>query len=61
MTDCKNVIFCSVSYRRNIKDMLFVNKLSDTEQAISVCRSLSEIFGDEFEFKSLKNIIEINI
>ena len=56
MTDCKNVIYSFVSYRRNIKDMPFVNKLSDTEQAIGVCRSLSEIFGDDYEFKMLKNL-----
>ena len=56
MTNYSNVIFSYVSYRRNIKDMPFVNKLTDFEQAIGVCRSMSEIFGEELEFKSLKNI-----
>lgn len=56
MTNCKNVLFCSISYRRNIKDMPFVKTLTDYEQAIGVTRSLSEIFNDEFEFKALKNI-----
>lgn len=56
MINCNNVLFSRVSYRRNIKEMLFVNKLSDMEQAIAICRSLSEIFGDELEFKSLKNM-----
>lgn len=56
MTHCNNVIFSYVSYRRNIKDMPFVNKLNDQEQAIGISRALSEIFVDEFEFKSLKNI-----
>ena len=56
MTNCNNVVYSCVSYRRNIKDMLFVNKLSDHEQAISIARSLDEIFGEMLEFKSLKNI-----
>lgn len=56
MTNCNNVIFSYVSYRRNIKDMPFTNKLADFEQAIGVSRALSEIFGDELEFKSLKNM-----
>ena len=56
MTNCNNVIFSYVSYRRNIKDVPFVNKLSDQELAVCVSRSLSEIFNDELEFKSLKNI-----
>ena len=56
MINCNNILFSRVSYRRNIKEMLFVNKLSDMEQAIAICRSLSEIFGDELEFKSLKNM-----
>ena len=51
-----NVIFSSISYRRNIKDMPFVKSLTDMELAIGVARSASEIYGDEFEFKSLKNI-----
>ena len=56
MADCKNVICSYVSYRRNIKDMPFVNKLGDTELAFGIARSLNEIFNEEFEFKSLKNI-----
>ena len=56
MTNCSNVVFSYVSYRRNIKDMPFVNKLTDFEQAVGVARSLSEIFGEELEFKSLKNL-----
>lgn len=56
MTSCNNVLFSNVSYRRNIKDMLFVGKLSDEEQAIAIGRSMSEIFGDQFEIKRLKNI-----
>ncbi len=56
MENCKNVLSCSISYRRNIKDMPFVKLLTDSEQAIGVTRSLSEIFGDDFEFKALKNI-----
>lgn len=56
MTDCNNVILCYIGYRRNIKDMPFVNKLNDNELALGVSRSLSEIFGDELEFKSLKNV-----
>lgn len=56
MADYKNVVYCLVSYRRNIKDMPFVNKLNDTELAVGIARSLSEIFGDDFEFKSLKNM-----
>lgn len=56
MEDYKNILFCSVSYRRNIKDMPFVKTLTDGEQAIGVTRSLSEIFGDDYEFKSLKNL-----
>ena len=56
MANCNNVIFTSVSYRRNIKDMPFVSKLTDTELAFGVCKTLNEIYGDEFEFKSLKNI-----
>ena len=56
MEDYSNVIFCSISYRRNIKDMPFVKTLTDTELAVGVARSMSEIFGDELEFKSLKNM-----
>ena len=56
MTNCNNVLFSFVSYRRNIKDMPYVNKLANLEQAIGVARALSEIFGEELEFKSLKNI-----
>lgn len=56
MINCNNVVFSSVSLRRNIKDMLFVNRLSDFEQAVSVSRALSEIFGERLEFKSLKNL-----
>lgn len=56
MADYKNVIYSFVSYRRNIKDMPFVNKLGDTELAFGVARSLNEIFNEEFEFKSLKNL-----
>jgi len=56
MINCNNVVFSSVSLRRNIKDMLFVNRLSDFEQAISVSRALSEIFGERLEFKRLKNL-----
>ena len=56
MTNCNNVLFSFVSYRRNIKDMPYVNKLANLEQAIGVSRALSEIFGDELEFKSLKNM-----
>ncbi len=56
MTDCKNVIFSFVGYRRNIAHMPFVNKLTDNELAVGVARSLSEIFGEQFEFKSLKNL-----
>ncbi len=56
MENYKNVLYCSVSYRRNIKDMPFVKLLTDTEQAIGVTRSMSEILGDDFEFKALKNL-----
>ena len=56
MTDFSMVLECSVSYRRNIKDMPFVKTLTDNELAVGVSRTMSEIFGDEFEFKSLKNI-----
>ena len=56
MEDYKNIISSSVSYRRNIKDMPFVKLLTDPEQAIGVTRSLSEILGDDFEFKALKNL-----
>ena len=56
MVDYSNVLFTSVSYRRNIKDMPFVKMLTDSELAIGVSRSASEIFGDKLEFKSLKNI-----
>lgn len=56
MEDYKNIISSSVSYRRNIKDMPFVKLLTDIEQAIGVTRSLSEILGDDFEFKALKNL-----
>ena len=56
MTDSKNVVCSMVSYRRNIKDMPFVKTLTDSEQAIGVVRSMSEIFGDDFEFKALKNL-----
>lgn len=56
MTDCKNVICSFVSYRRNIKDMPFVKTLTDIEQAVGVVRSMSEIYGDDFEFKALKNL-----
>lgn len=56
MTDCKNVVCSMVSYRRNIKDMPFVKTLTDSEQAVGVVRSMSEIFGDDFEFKALKNL-----
>ena len=56
MENYKNVLSCSVSYRRNIKDMPFVKMLTDSEQAIGVTRSLSEIFGDDYEFRTLKNL-----
>ena len=56
MTDFSMVLECSVSYRRNIKDMPFVKTLTDNELAVGVSRTMSEIFGDEFEFKSLRNI-----
>lgn len=56
MANYNNVIYSFVSYRRNIKDMPFVSKLTDGELAVGVSRCLSEIFGDEFEFKSLKNL-----
>lgn len=56
MENFKNVLFSSVSYRRNIKDMPFVKMLTDSEQAIGVTRSLSEIFEDDYEFRALKNL-----
>ena len=56
MADYNTVLFSSISYRRNIKDMPFVKMLTDTELAVGVARSMSEIFGDEFNFKSLKNM-----
>ena len=56
MTNYNNVIFSYVSYRRNIKDVPFVNKLADFEQAIGISRAVSEIFGEELEFKALKNL-----
>ena len=56
MTNYKNVICSYVSYRRNIKDMPFVKTLTDTEQAVGVVRSMSEIFGDDYELKALKNL-----
>ena len=56
MANFNNVLLTKVSYRRNIKDMFFVKMLSDIELAVGVGRSLSEIFGEDFEFKSLKNI-----
>lgn len=56
MANYNNVIYSKVSYRRNIKYMPFVNKLSDTELALGVSRSLSEIFGEDLEFKSLKKM-----
>lgn len=56
MENYNNVMYTQVSYRRNIKDMPFVNKLSDNELALGVIRSLSEIFGEDLEFKTLKNI-----
>ena len=56
MENYKNVLSCSVSYRRNIKDMPFVKMLTDSEQSIGVTRSLSEIFGDDYEFRTLKNL-----
>lgn len=56
MANFNNVIWSKISYRRNIKDMFFVKMLSDTEQAIAIGRSLSEIFGEDFEFKRLKNV-----
>jgi len=56
MADYSNVIFSSISYRRNIKDMPFVKTLTDLELAVGVARSLSEIFDEDFEFKSLKNM-----
>lgn len=56
MLDCSYVLSSYISYRRNIKDMPFVKTLTESELAIGVSRSLSEIFGEELEFKSLKNI-----
>ena len=56
MTNYSNVIVSYVSYRRNIKDVPFVNKLIDNEPAVGIARSMSEIFGEELEFKSLKNL-----
>lgn len=56
MENYNNVLTCSVSYRRNIKDMPFVKMLTDSEQAIGVTRSMSEIFGDDYEFRALKNL-----
>lgn len=56
MTNCKNILCSFVSYSRNIKDMAFVKTLTDTEQAVGVVRSMSEIYGDDFEFKALKNL-----
>ena len=56
MENYKNVLMSSISYRRNIKDMPFVKMLTDFEQAIGVTRSLSEIFGDDYEFRALKNL-----
>lgn len=56
MANFNNVIWTKISYRRNIKDMFFVKMLSDAEQAVAVGRSLSEIFGEDFEFKRLKNL-----
>ncbi|MBQ7885154.1 MAG: hypothetical protein IJ318_03580 [Clostridia bacterium] len=56
MENSNNVLLSQVSYSRNIKDMPFVKTLTDTEQAVGVVRSMSEIFGDDFEFRSLKNM-----
>ncbi|MBE7075073.1 MAG: hypothetical protein E7376_03765 [Clostridiales bacterium] len=56
MENYNNVIYSSISYRRNIKDVPFIKTLTDTELAIGITRSLSEIIGDDFEFKSLKNM-----
>lgn len=56
MENCKNILQVLFSYRRNIKDLPFVKVLTDNEQAIAITRSISEIFGEDFEFKSLKNL-----
>lgn len=51
-----NVLYSIISYRRNLKDIPFVNKLSETELAFANSQSISEIFGEELSFKKLKNL-----
>ena len=50
------VISSEVSFSRNIVDLPFPNKLSDFEDAKSVAKAIYEIFGDEFEYISLKTL-----
>jgi len=52
----KNVLYSSVSYRRNLSEIPFTTKGIDSEMAFALSQSLSEIFSDEVTFKSLKNI-----
>jgi len=57
MENFKNyVLYSSVSYRRNISEIPFLTNGISYEEALGECQSLSEIFSDELNFKSLKNI-----
>ena len=50
------VISSCVKFARNFKNIPFPNKLCDFESATSISKAVFEILGEDFEFRSLKNM-----
>ena len=50
------VISSRVRLARNISNLPFPNKLCDFESASSISKAIFEILGEDYEFRSLKNL-----
>ena len=50
------VISSCVKFARNFKNIPFPNKLCDFESASSISKAVFEILGEDYEFRSLKNL-----
>ena len=52
------VISSRVRYARNLAGIPFPSRLTDPELALSISKAIFEIFGEEFEFRQLKNLTQ---
>ena len=53
------VVSSCVKFARNFKNIPFPNKLCDFESASSISKAVFEILGEDYEFRSLKNLSNI--